>query len=107
MASDSWFDQASNGAAVDVHGICGDTAAWKALLDVVEAGALVSLSTTRDGGALGVTVTIDGRWKREYFRDGAEMLTWLDGASDAARSARGSDRPSDDQGSRSRRRSTR
>lgn len=54
-----------------------DSGAYDLLAHVVGCGALVSLGTTSDGGALGVTVTVDGRWRREYFRDSDALLLWL------------------------------
>ncbi len=45
----------------------------------VGAGALVSLGLTSDGGALGVTITVDGRWRREYHRDADSLVEWLTG----------------------------
>jgi hypothetical protein len=106
MAGD-WFDGNGTGAAVDVHELAGVEGAWKALLDVVQAGALLSLSTTSDGGALGVTITVDGRWRREYFRDGEALMAWMAEAVPAVESARGTERPSGDPRSRQRRRQTR
>jgi len=44
---------------------------------IVGAGALVSIGTTSDGGALGITVTLDGRWRREYFRASEDAASWL------------------------------
>jgi hypothetical protein len=69
---------------------------------MVGAGALVSMGTTSDGGALGVTVTVDGKWRREYFRDEDELLAWLAQAVAAVHSAKGSTPPSAPRG-RSRR----
>lgn len=102
MSSD-WFDAAGQGSTVDVHELV-DAVGIKALLDVVELGALLSLGTTSDGGALGVTITVDGRWRREYFRDSAELVAWLAEAIPAVEAARTSDRPSAGRGQRSRRR---
>lgn len=75
MATD-WFDGNGNGSQVDVHDIVA-AVPTKALLDIVQAGALLSMGTTSDGGALGVTVTVDGRWRREYFRDEPSLTAWL------------------------------
>lgn len=50
---------------------------------IVGAGALVSIGRTSDGGALGITVTLDGRWRREYFRDSDEATDWLARAAQA------------------------
>jgi len=89
----SWFDGSGNGNAVDVFEVM-DSGAMKLFLDCVEAGALMSAATTRDGGALGITVTVDGQWRREYFRDAAAVHEWLTGAQDAIAAATGRDRPS-------------
>lgn len=71
-----WLDGGGNGKAVDVAKVM-DSAAPEALWELVQLGALLSLGTTSDGGALGVTVTVDGRWRREYFRDSEDLLSWL------------------------------
>lgn len=44
-------------------------------------GALVSFGLSRDGGSMSATVTYDGEWDREWFRDPVELGGWL---SDAA-----------------------
>lgn len=46
--------------------------------ELVDLGALVSLSRTRDGQAVAVTVTWDGEWERQWFRDVAEAQLALD-----------------------------
>lgn len=97
-----WFDGNGNGAAVDVHELVDAKLGMKALLDVVQEGALVSLGTTSDGGALGVTVTVDGRWRREYFRTADELTAWLAEALPAVQASKGTSRPS--AGSRQRQR---
>jgi hypothetical protein len=106
MAGSDWFDAAGNGAAVDVHGVAG-AAAVKPLLDIVEAGALLSLSTTSDGGALGVTVTVDGRFRREYFRDEEGLVAWLAEAVPAVEAAKSNGGPSPAPRGRARRPQTR
>lgn len=88
-----WLDGGGNGHQVDVHEIV-DAAALKGLLEMVEAGALVSLGTTSDGGALGLTVTVDGRWRREYVRNGGELVTYLAEAVPAITDALAAARPS-------------
>jgi len=80
-----WLDGGGNGKSVDV-GAMMDSAAGPLAWEVVQAGALLSFGRTSDGGALGVTVTIDGRWRREYFRDVEELTAWLQGAADYAQS---------------------
>lgn len=76
-----WLDEGGAASAVDVAALFDGPAAglaWR----VVAAGALVSIGRTSDGGALGVTVTMDGRWRREYFRDAEELEMWLEGAAE-------------------------
>lgn len=81
-----WFDDGGSGQQVDVAAVF-DGNSLPALLAVVQLGALVSLGTTSDGGALGVTVTVDGRWKRTYVRRGEELEDWLSEALPAVRAA--------------------
>lgn len=47
------------------------------LVELVEAGALISIGSARDKGALSVTVTVGGEWDREWFRSEEELLDWL------------------------------
>lgn len=91
MAGD-WFDGAGSGNAVDVAELL-DGLGSQGLRELVEAGALVSLGTTSDGGALGLTVTVDGRYRREYFRRQDEMLLWIAEALPAVEAARGGAKP--------------
>lgn len=101
-----WLDEGASGKAVDVAAVMDSDAAplaWR----VVAAGALLSFGRTSDGGALGVTVTIDGRWRREYFRDAEDLVEWLTGAADfaeaqAEREAAGPARRKRSRGSRDR-----
>jgi hypothetical protein len=78
----SWFDDAAAANRVEVPALLTDQ-----VVDLVAAitsnGALVSMGCTSDGGAFGVTVTMDGRWRREYFRDAEELTAWLIGAASA------------------------
>lgn len=78
----SWFDENGNGSAVDIPALM-DSGVPETLWRIVAAGALVSIGRTSDGGALGITVTLDGRWRREYFRDSEEAVSWLLEAADA------------------------
>ena len=78
----SWFDEGGSSNAVDVAALF-DSGAPETVWRIVEAGALVSIGRTSDGGALGVTVTMDGKWRREYFRDSEELVSWLLGAAEA------------------------
>lgn len=83
---DDWFDGAGGNKSVDVAALL-DGPATPALVEIVACGALVSLGTTSDGGALAVTITVDGRWRREYFRDAEELVDWLSEALPAVRHA--------------------
>jgi hypothetical protein len=74
-----WFADGSHPAVCDVHGIM-DSAVPALLWGLVAAGNLVSVGTTRDRGALSVTITNDGRWRRDYFRGSEELAEWLRGA---------------------------
>lgn len=82
-----WFDVGGAGKGIDVPALFDGPSA-DGIWSLVQCGALVSLGTTSDGGALGVTVTVDGRWRREYFRDAEDLLTWLAEALPAVRLAR-------------------
>ena len=81
-----WFDEAGRGARCDVPALL-DSTGGAALAELVECGALVSMGLTRDGGALGITVTVDGRWRREYFREAEELASWTAEALPAVRQA--------------------
>jgi hypothetical protein len=88
-----WFDGNGQGSIVDVQAML-DGKSWDALMVIVQSGALLSISTTRDGGALGITLTVDGRYRREYFRDPEQLELWASEAVEpvveAARSSRAS-----------------
>jgi hypothetical protein len=86
MAGD-WFDGVGAGEQVDAVAML-TSHPGEGVAALVQAGALVSLSLTSDGGALGVTVTVDGRWRREYFRDEDTLLAWLAEAVPAVTAAR-------------------
>lgn len=77
-----WFEDGGASSQVDVAAVM-DSGAPETLWRIVTAGALVSVGRTSDGGALGVTVTMDGRWRREYFRDAEDLTSWLLGAAEA------------------------
>lgn len=96
-----WFDEASKGAPFQVESL-GDSLALDGILKCVEAGALVSLGVTSDGGALGVTVTVDGQWRREYFRDLEELQDFISQALPAVIEARARVAASSGGGSRKR-----
>lgn len=82
----SWFDGDGAGRQVDVAALM-DSQAAELIWEIVAAGALVSIGRTSDGGAVGVTVTLDGAWRREYFREADEMVGWLTGGLAAVRAS--------------------
>lgn len=71
-----WLDAGGSGSRVDVVALL-DSRASDLLGAIVAMGALVSIGLTGDGGALGVTVTVDGRWRREFHRDADSLVDWL------------------------------
>lgn len=77
--SDDWFDEGGSGSPCDVERIM-DSDVPALLWSLVANGALVSLGTTSDGGALACTVTLDGRWRRVYVRDSDDLVAWLNAA---------------------------
>lgn len=98
-----WFDEGGRGSPVDVAALL-DSQGGAAVGELVGLGALVSLGLTSDRGALGVTVTVDGRWRREYFRDEDELRVWMAEAIPAVRAAIESLPASSGRGNGSRRR---
>jgi len=92
-SSGDWLDGGGNGSAVDVTELL-DVQPAKGIAELVQLGALVSLGTTSDGGALGVTVTVDGKYRRDYFRNVDELLAWLAEAIPGVEAAMGATRPS-------------
>lgn len=83
-----WFADSGNGSPVDVAALL-DSGGNDVIAAIVAAGALVSIGTTSDGGALGITVTLDGRWRREYFRESEPMVEWLTSAAHAVATSDG------------------
>jgi hypothetical protein len=99
-----WFDDGGSGRACDVPALL-DSAAHELVAECVGLGALVSLGLSSDGGALACTVTCDGRWRREWFRDSDELVSWLGTAVEAVKLAYGREQTaSSGQRSRPRRR---
>lgn len=49
----------------------------KYISELVNLGVLVSVGSTRDRGAISLTVTLNGDWDREYFRDSFDAIEWL------------------------------
>jgi len=80
-----WFDGGGAGSPVDVRAVL-DADVSGVLFDCVAMGALVSFGTTSDGGALGVTVTVDGRWRRAYVRTTEDLEAFVSEAYPAVKS---------------------
>lgn len=80
-----WLDAGAAGSEVAVLDLLTG-ANVDLVARIVQAGVLLSIGRTSDGGAVGVTVTADGRWRREYFREPDELEHWLTGAADFAES---------------------
>lgn len=74
-----WFDEGNGGTPIDVAAML-DSKSAEMIHELVAVGALVSLGLTSDGGALALTVTVDGAWRREYFREAGQMELWLEQA---------------------------
>lgn len=72
-----WFEDGGSGKAADVQLLLDGHGVLDALVEIISLGALVSLGTTSDGGAMGLTITLDERRRREYFRDVEELRSWL------------------------------
>ncbi len=84
---DDWFDGGGSGSPLDVAALLDSIGVQEAVHSMLSAGALVSFGCTSDRGALGITITVDGRWRREYFRDAEELRSWLGEALPAVRMA--------------------
>lgn len=82
----SWTDGLPGGAGVvDVAQVL-DAGVLDRSVRLVGAGALVSFGASRDGGSVAITVTFDGDWDRQWFRDGEPAAEWLDRVSKALES---------------------
>lgn len=99
-----WFDTGALGGLVDVLALLDGQGVVEGIGHLVEAGALVSIGCTSDGGALGLTVTLDERRKREYFRSVDDLRDWLAEAVPAVRQMAEGRTASDARRSRQRRR---
>lgn len=89
---DDFFTAGGRGVPVDVAALM-DSKAANLMGELCDLGCLLSLGTTRDGGALGVTITMDGRWRREYVRTVDELLAFLNEGLDGVRALTGGKRP--------------
>lgn len=76
-----WFTEGGSGSPCDVAAVL-DSKGTEVLWELITGGALVSIGLTSDGGALGVTITVDGRWRREYFRTPEDFTEWMEEARD-------------------------
>lgn len=83
---DDFFANGSHAALADVRAIL-DSSVPALVAELVEMGVLVSIGATRDRGAVSITVTSDGRWRREYFRSSDDAADFLGHAVDAIRGA--------------------
>jgi hypothetical protein len=63
-------------AQVDPSAIL-DATTSEYIASLVAVGCLVSLYRTSDGGAFGISVTLDGENEKEYFRVPEEAHEWL------------------------------
>jgi hypothetical protein len=77
----------ANGSRIEVSALLDSPLAQR-IGTVVDLGCLVSVGTTRDRGALSITITYEGEWDREYFRSVDDAIAWLESAH-AILSARG------------------
>jgi hypothetical protein len=79
---DDFFSATKSGKVCDLSDLL-DATTTEYLRDCIAGGALVSVGTTRDGGACSVTVTHDGEFRREYFTDSEEIHSFLKAAAEA------------------------
>lgn len=82
--SGDWFTEKRQGVVLEVAAFFTPTVV-DPVVALLELGCLVSLSTSRDGGAFSCTVTYNGQWKREWFRGEDALAEWLLQAVDAVR----------------------
>lgn len=92
--SDDFFSDGNHASVCDVSSFF-DSSVPKLIGDLVSLGVLVSVGTTRDRGAVSITVTSDGRWRRDYFRSSDDAADWL-GLAAASLRARGLGLPETD-----------
>lgn len=78
MASRRFGDSNGGSGAVVASGDVLGEGPMKRVFELVDLGALVSLSRSRDGGSVAITVTWDGEWERKWFRDLPDAQIALD-----------------------------
>lgn len=84
----AWADAGPSGDAYALLGAVDPNVILDALMAALEAGWMVALSASRDGGALSISTTADGTRERCWVTDAAELdrtLTALTGAAKASR----------------------
>lgn len=78
MARRTWGAGSDHGRdVVSVRDVLEGEAAQR-LWAIADMGPLVSVSRSRDGGAVGVTITLDGVPEREWFRSSADAILKFD-----------------------------
>jgi hypothetical protein len=101
--------ESTNGSVIDVEAFF-DSDVGRSLARIVNLGCLVSIGSTRDGGAIAINITHDGDWDKEYFRAAADATDWLDRAyavlTQRGLTPRNGDRPPAEKARRSRSRLT-
>jgi hypothetical protein len=78
------FNNGSGPSVCDVRAFM-DSSIPELIAGLLEMGVLVSIGTTRDRGAISITITADGEFDREYFRESSEAADYLRRAADALR----------------------
>jgi len=66
-----------SGSVVPSGDVLGGTTVAR-VCELVDLGCLVSVSRSRDGGSVALTVTSDGEWERTWVRNEAEAVVQLD-----------------------------
>lgn len=74
-----FLDGASNGSAIDPVSFM-DSGIPEQIGKLVAMGLLVAVGSTRDRGAISLSLTHEGDREREYFRDSEEAQVWLEHA---------------------------
>lgn len=66
-----------NGSAVDTTAML-DSPVTDLVARLLAMGLLVAFGTTKDRGAVSISVTHDGEYDREYFRRSDDAVEWLE-----------------------------